>query len=204
MTDIAKPTPLMDDTWTYVDPMTLDDFTADDWAVLDQQRVPYFNIERVRQAMAMMAVGADVPTFGYQVNNLEHCLQAATMAMRDGLDEETVVVTLFHDIGFLSNNESHGEFAATFLKPYVSARHVWMLERHMYFQAVHCATHPAVDPNIRERWRGHPDFEYTANWVERYDINSFDPAYDRAALEDFEPLVQRIFANPRQDIALPA
>ncbi len=203
MKDNTTPTPLMDENWTYVAPMNLDDFTADDWGVLDTQRVPYFNVERVRQAFAMLAAGADAPTFGYQVNNLEHALQAATMAMRDGLDDETVVVTLFHDIGFLSNNESHGEFAAMLLKPYVSARHVWMLERHMYFQAVHCATHPAVDPDIRERWRGHADFDYTANWVERYDINSFDPAYDRASLEDFEAMVHRVFAAPRTDLPIP-
>jgi len=204
MTEPTKPTPLMEDDWVYVEPMNLDDFTADDWGVLDRQRVSYFNVERVRQAMTMLAAGVDAPTFGYQVNNLEHALQAATMTLRDGLDDETVVVTLFHDLGFLSNNESHGEFAAAFLKPYVSDRHVWMLERHMYFQAVHCATHPAVDPDIRERWRGHPDFEYTAHWVENYDINSFDPAYARATLEEFEPIVQRVFAKPRGDLDVPA
>jgi len=195
--------PMVDEAWDYVQPMTLDEFSTADWVMLDTQRKPYLETERPKQALEMLSAQADAPTFGYQVNNYEHCLQAATMAMKDGLDEETIVVSLFHDLGFISNNETHGEFSAMLLKPYVSSRHVWTLERHMYFQAIHCAAHPQVDPDIRERWRGHEDFEYAAEWVAKYDICSFDPNYDSAPLDTFIPMVHRVFANPHNEISLP-
>ena len=194
---------LLRDDWSYVEPMTLDDFSTADWAMLDGQRAPYLAGERARQALEMLAVQADAPSFGYQINNYEHCLQSATMALKDGRDEETVVVSLFHDLGFVTNNETHGEFAAALLKPYVSKRNHWMLERHMYFQAIHCASHPAVDPNVRERWRGHADFEYTADWVARFDIVSIDPSYENAPLETFVPMVHRVLSNPAMDLDLP-
>jgi hypothetical protein len=34
----------------------------------------------------------------YNLNRRDHCLQTATRALRDGADEETVVVALFHDV----------------------------------------------------------------------------------------------------------
>ena len=196
--------PLRLDEWSYVEPLILDAFTEADWTLLDRQRAPYLAEERAKQALEMLAVQAAAPTFGYQINNYEHCLQSATMALKDGRDEETVVVSLFHDLGFITNNETHGEFAAAFLKPFISKRNHWMLERHMYFQAIHCAAHPAMDPNIRERWRGHPDFEYAADWVARYDIVSIDPGYENASLETFAPMVHRVFSNPARELDLPA
>ena len=36
---------------------------------------------------------------GYQVSRLEHSLQSATRAERDGANEEMIVATLLHDIG---------------------------------------------------------------------------------------------------------
>jgi predicted HD phosphohydrolase len=196
--------PLLDPSWTYAAPVSLDDFATADWALLDEQRKPYGAVERAKQALDMLTAQAAAPTFGYQINNFEHCLQAATLALQDGAEEESIVVALFHDLGFVTNNENHGELSAMFLKPYISDRNVWMLERHMYFQAVHCATHPDVDPNVRERWRGHPDFEYAASWVARYDVPSINPAYENAPLETFVPMVRRLFETPRRDIPIPA
>jgi hypothetical protein len=194
---------LMKNDWSYAVPVSLDDFAARDWALLDSQRGPYSAAQRAKQALEMLAAQANAPTFGYQINNYEHCLQTATLVLQDGGGEEDIVVALFHDLGFVTNNENHGQFAASFLAPYVSDRNVWMLERHMYFQALHCATHPDVDPNIRERWRGHPDFEYTANWVAKYDVPSINPAMENARLKTFAPMVERLFATPRNDIPIP-
>ena len=39
---------------------------------------------------------------GYKVDRLEHSLQSATRAYRDGADEEMVVAALLHDIGDLA------------------------------------------------------------------------------------------------------
>lgn len=114
-----------------------------------------------------------------------------------------MVCSLFHDLGFVVCNETHGAFAAQLLRPYVSERNVWMLVRHMYFQTLHCAGHPAINPALRERWRGHPHFEYTAAWVARYDQNAIDPGIENLRLADFEPMVNRVFARPPRAAALP-
>jgi predicted HD phosphohydrolase len=200
----GEKSPLLQLGWSYASPVSLDAFKVEDWALLDAQRAPYGATERAKQALDMLTAHASAPTFGYQINNFEHCLQAATLALKDDADEEDIVVALFHDLGFVTNNENHGEFAAAFLKPYIADRNVWMLERHMYFQAVHCATHPDVDPDVRERWRGHPHFEYAARWVERYDVPSINPADASAPLEVFIPMVQRLFETPRREIPIPA
>jgi predicted HD phosphohydrolase len=188
--------PLAHPDWRYVERTALDAFDRGDWELLDRQRGPYLGERMATQALAMLAAQKDEPTFGYQINNYEHCLQAATLALRDGLDEETVVCTLFHDLGFIVCNETHGELVAALLGPYVSDRNLWMLERHMYFLSAHCREHPGADPAVRDRWRGHPWFEYTARWVARYDQNAIDPAFESEPLSVFEPIVRRVFTRP--------
>jgi len=201
----AGRSPLLDPDWRYVEHLSLEAFGPDDWATLNRQRSDYQGRDQARQALRLLAASRDDATFGYMVNNYRHCLQSATRAMRDGQDEETIVVALLHDIGFVACPPSHGEFAAALLGPYVSERSHWMLQRHAIFQDVHAPHQPGVDPNARERWRGHPHFEWSAQFVARYDQAACDPAYDEAPLEAFEPMVRRVFSEPRHldDQALP-
>lgn len=195
--------PLTEPDWAYIEAGNLEDFTAEDWSVMNAQREPYLASEIAKQALQMLVAQKDAPSFGYQINNYEHCLQAATLAMRDGQDEETIVVSLFHDLGFVICNETHGEFAAAMLRPYVSERSTWTLERHMIFQAIHCPTFPGVDVDAREKWRGHPHFEWAAEWVRKYDIGTIVADVENAPLSAFEPMVQRIFARPPKAAPLP-
>lgn len=187
--------PLKDPDWRYVDKLTLDDFRAEDWDILNRQRGPYMAEEQARQALRMLTDSKDDTTFGYRINNYLHCLQSATMALRDGRDEETVVVALFHDLGFLTCPDTHGEFAAAFLGGYISEANRWMLQRHAIFQLAHIQGYPDLDPDARERWRGHPHFEWTAEFVAKYDQNAIQPDYDTAPIETFEPMVYRFFAR---------
>ena len=187
--------PLKEPNWSYVDKPTLDDFRAEDWAILNRQRGPYMAEEQARQALRMLKDSEDDTTFGYRINNYLHCLQSATMALRDGRDEETVVAALFHDLGFLTCPDTHGEFAAAFLGGYISEANRWMLQRHAIFQLAHIQGYPGLDPDARERWRGHPHFEWTAEFVAKYDQNAIQPDYDTAPIETFEPMVYRFFAR---------
>ncbi|MCP5152695.1 MAG: phosphohydrolase [Ectothiorhodospiraceae bacterium] len=177
---------------------SLDALTPAEWAVLERQRNAYLRDHQAEQALRLLTASAGDPSFGYTVNMYRHALQSATMALRDGLDEETVVVTLLHDIGFLACPCGHGEMAAALLGPYVSERNRWMLARHAIFQDHHVAGHPGA--GRRERWRGHPHFAWTAEWVARYDQNAQDASYDCAPLEVFEPMVRRIFAREPRPI----
>lgn len=187
--------PLLRPDWAYVEKVDLEDFRAADWALLNRQRGVYQAAEQARQVLRLLECAQHDPTFGYLVNNYRHSLQSATMALRDGLDEETVVVALLHDVGFTVCPDAHGEFSAALLGAYVSDRHWWMLRHHTIFQQVHLHEYPGLDPNERERWRGHPHFEWTATFVAKYDQNATDPDYECLPLAAFEPMVTRVFAR---------
>ena len=131
------------------------------------------------------------------MNNYQHCLQAATKAMDDGQDNETIVTALFHDVGFAVCNDTHGAFAAELLRPYVHEKHIWTLQRHMYFQFKHLPTVDGIDHDFREKWRDHPWFDWAAGFVEKYDIEAMNADFTNAPLEAFIPLVNDVFAKPR-------
>ncbi|MFN0161741.1 MAG: phosphohydrolase [Burkholderiales bacterium] len=188
--------PLLKPEWQYVEQVALEDFKPEDWALLNRQRALYYPEEQARQVLRLLAASKDDPSFGYMVNNYRHSLQSATMALRDGLPEEDIVVALLHDVGFIACPSMHGAFAAALMGAYISDRNYWMLNRHAVFQNLHSPHLPGVNQHERERWRGHPHFEWAATFVAKYDQDAADPNYDCAPIEVFEPMVQRLFARP--------
>ena len=132
---------------------------------------------------------------GYQVDRLEHSLQTATRAYRDGADEETVVAALLHDIGDLLSPHNHSELAAAVLQPYVSERTHWIVRYHGLFQSYYFAHHRGGDRNARDRYRGHRWYQDAVDFCHRWDQPSFDPDYESLPLSHFEPMVRRIFAR---------
>ena len=132
---------------------------------------------------------------GYRIDRYQHSLQTATRALRDEADEELVVCALLHDIGDNLAPHNHAAFAAEVLRPYVSYESYWLVQKHGIFQGYYFWHHYGMDRNAREKYRGHPCFERTAEFCERWDQTAFDPAYDAAPLETFEPMVRRIFAR---------
>ncbi len=132
---------------------------------------------------------------GYKVDRLEHSLQSATRAYRDGADEEMVVAALLHDIGDLLAPHNHSEMAAAVLRPYVSERTYWVVRQHGLFQSYYYAHHMGGDRNARDRYIDHPWYQDAVDFCHRWDQSSFDPEYDTLSLEFFEPLVRRVFAR---------
>ena len=57
-----------------------------------------------------------------------------------------------------------------------------------------------MDRDLREQYRGHPHFEACAEFCEKYDQSAFDPNYESAPLEFFEPMVARVMARPVRSI----
>ena len=187
--------------WRYIEPCNMDDYSAEDWAVMNRQREDYLAQERAKQALELLSATRDAPTFGYLINHYEHCLQTATLLYRDGHEEDTIVAGLFHDIGFIVCPENHPSFAADLLRSFVSEKNIWMIERHEIFQRIHL--HGCFKPedsefiNAREQWRGHPYFDWTAEFVERYDIVAINPNIESLPIEFFEPMVRRVFSGSR-------
>lgn len=136
---------------------------------------------------------------GYRISRLEHCLQSATRAHRNGEDEEMVVAALLHDVGDMLAPHSHSEMAAAILRPFVSARIYWIVKHHGIFQMYYYAHNCGGDRNARDRFRDHRWFEDAVRFCEEYDQNCFDPGYDSEPLEFFEPMLRRIFARPDFD-----
>ena len=48
----------------------------------------------------------------------------------------------------------------------------------------------------------HPHYEYTAQFCHLYDQSAFDPDYESEPLEFFEPMVERLFAAPKNSMYL--
>ena len=142
----------------------------------------------------------DGDTGGFAVDRLTHSLQTATLALKDGRDEEYVVCALLHDIGDTLGTYNHPDIAAAILKPFVSEANLWMVEHHGIFQGYNFFHHVGMDRNMRDRFRGHPHFDRTAEFIELYDNPAFDPAAETLPLPEFEPMVRRLFAVPRNTV----
>ncbi len=132
---------------------------------------------------------------GMPVDALEHCRQTATRALRDGADDETVVCALVHDIGEAHAPNSHAEFAAAILEPYVSSANCWMVRHHSIFQGYYFWDKLGGDRDARERYRKEPHFQRTADFCERWDQVSFDPTYVSLPLEAFMPQLRAVFGR---------
>jgi predicted HD phosphohydrolase len=134
-------------------------------------------------------------TEAFAVSRYEHSLQSATLAYRDGADEEMIVAALLHDIGDTLALHNHAEIAAAVLKPYVSRKTHWIIKHHGIFQGVYFWHHVGLDPNSRDKYRDHEWFDDAAAFCEKYDQNAFDPDYDSLPVEFFTPMVKRIFSR---------
>jgi predicted HD phosphohydrolase len=172
--------------------------TLEDWAAISVAAAPFSRALPDRLIAALETLGED--TGGFAVNRLEHSLQTATRAHRDGRDEEYVVCALMHDIGDLMGPANHAEIGAVIMKPYISEANHWMMDRHGVFQGYYFFHYLGLDRDMREQYRGHPHFEYAAQFCHLYDQNSFDPGYDTMPLAAFEPMLRRVVAAPRQSI----
>ncbi len=140
---------------------------------------------------------------GYQITRLDHALQTATRAWREGADTDWIVSALLHDIGDGLAPQNHDRFAAEILRPFLREECVWVVEHHGAFQMIYYAHHyDGWNPNERERYRGHPCFESCAAFCERWDQASFDPGYDSMPLSDFAPMVREVFARHPYDAAV--
>lgn len=139
---------------------------------------------------------------GFPIDRLEHSLQTATRASRAGMDEEYVVCALLHDIGDTLGVYNHPDIAAAILKPFVSEANHWMVANHGIFQGYYFFHHLGLDRNMRDQFRGHPHFEYCAQFCHLYDQPAFDPAYKSMPLSEFEPMLRRVMAAPKNSIYL--
>ena len=167
--------------------------TKEDYLLLDKYEKKY--VEKTADRILKFMSSLTETLEGYQVSRLEHSLQSATKALKAGEDDEIIVAALLHDIGDELAPMNHSEYAATILKPYVSEKTHWIVEKHGEFQMFYYAHHLGGDKNKRDKYKGHKYYQDTINFCEKYDQNSFDPNYKSFPLKFFEPMVKKIFSR---------
>ena len=171
----------------------MDKGTKEDYLFLDQHEKDYASktADRIIKFLSSLTETLE----GYQVSRLEHSLQSATRALKADEDEEMVVAALLHDIGDELAPMNHSEYAASILKPYVSEKTHWIIEKHGEFQAYYYAHHLGGNRNKRDKYKGHKYYDACVKFCEKCDQCSFDPNYKSYPLEKFEPMVRNIFAR---------
>lgn len=154
-----------------------------------------------RRLMKELASQAEETITGYRVTRLEHALQSATRAWRDGADVDWIVGALLHDIGDGLSPQNHDRFAAEIIRPFVREEVTWVVENHGVFQMVYFAHHYGWNQYEREKHAGHPCFQSAVDFCERWDQNCFDPDYDSKPLAFFSDMVEEVFARKAYDEA---
>ena len=169
------------------------DGSKEDYLLLDKHEKKY--IEGTADRLLKFMSGLNSTLEGYKISRLEHSLQTATRALNDKAEDEIIVAALLHDIGDELAPLNHSEYAAAVLKPYVSEKTRWIVEKHGEFQMYYYAHHLGGNRNQRDKYRGHKYYQETIDFCEKWDQKSFDPNFKSLSLKEFEPLVKKIFGR---------
>jgi len=152
--------------------------------------------DRVLRELGLQS-GETLP--GYKITRLEHGLQAATRAFREGADIDWMVATVLHDIGDGLAPQNHDHFAAEIIRPFLREEVVWTVEHHGAFQMVYYAHHYGWNQFEREQYTASPYYQSCVDFCERWDQASFDPDYRSEPLSFFAPMVREVFAREAYD-----
>ena len=175
----------------------MDEGTPIDYELLSRLEDEFFTVLPERIVDALKNLDNSLAT--YQISRLEHSLQSAARAKRDGADIEKILGTLIYDLGDNLAPLNHSQVAAAIFRPYVRSEVTWIIEHHGIFQLYYCCDAPGVDKKAREIYRGHKWFDSCEKFCENWDQMSFDPDYTIYPLAHFTPMVREIFSRPPFD-----
>jgi predicted HD phosphohydrolase len=167
--------------------------SKDDYLLLDKYEQEYINGTANRIIRFLSGLNSTLE--GYKITRLEHSLQTATRALNDKASEEMIVAALLHDIGDELAPLNHSEYAASVLKPFVSEKTHWIIEKHGEFQMYYYAHQLGGNRNQRDKYKDHKYYEDALNFCEKWDQASFDPDFKSQKLKYFEPLIINIFSR---------
>lgn len=177
----------------------MDEGKTEDWMVIGQavgQRQA-----RMPAVIKAMLLQLEEQVDGFAIDQLQHGLQTATRAARDGASEEMIIAALCHDIGKVISVENHPAIAAEILKPYVSRETYEIIRTHQDFQGRHYYALMGKDPEARRQYENEPWYEKACLFTDGWDQTSFDPEYDTLPLSYFEPMIERVFSHTEREKA---
>ena len=148
--------------------------TQDDWAAIVRAGMAHQgeHVDRILSHLKLL----DGDYGGFAVDRLEHSLQTATRAHRGrpGRGIRRLRPAARHRRHPAAGQPRRAS-AAAILKPFVSEPNHWMVEKHGIFQGYYFFHHLGLDRDMRDEYRGHPWFEYTAQFCHLYDQNRLRP-----------------------------
>jgi predicted HD phosphohydrolase len=137
---------------------------------------------------------------GYPINLLDHSLQTATRARRDGASDDVVLAALFHHIGTALTVEGQAEVGAAIARGYVSEDAYRIIRHHPEYAWKHHGVQIDRPTDQRDRYAGqsfHPD---AVRLADDWDRVSYEPDYPSLPLSDFEPLIRARFTSLTSDL----
>ena len=168
--------------------------TQGDWAIIASQYGGFARGLPDRVLTHLKLLDGDFG--GFPIDRLQHCLQTATRAHRDGQPETYVVMALLHDIGDTLGTYNHPDIGAAMIKPFVTEQEHWICAQHGLFQGNYYFHFVGMDRDARDVHRGHDHWDACEHFCRTYDQAAFDPDYDTEPLEFFEPMLRRVMAKP--------
>lgn len=142
-----------------------------------------FNTRTVDRLLSELASQAEEAVPGCEITRLQHALQSATRAEKDGADADWIVGALLHDIGDGLAPQTHDKVAAEIIRPFVREEVTWVVEHHSAFQMVYYAHYyDGWNQYEREKYRDSPYYQSCIDFCDRWDQSSFDPDYDMSDL----------------------
>jgi predicted HD phosphohydrolase len=176
----------------------MDESTADDWETICAEHKEFFSGLAERVLNHLMLLKDDYA--GFPIDRLQHSLQTAERAANDGRDEEYVVCALLHDIGDTLGSANHPDIAAAILFPFVTEGNHWMIKHHGIFQGYHFFHHLGMDRNMRDRYKSSPYYDYTEEFINKYDAPAFDSEKPSLDIALFTPMVKNVFLEAKNSI----
>lgn len=131
----------------------------------------------------------------YKINRLDHVLQCATRASRSNADDDWIVAALLHDLGDVLAPYTHGQVAGDIIRPFVRKEVAWVVSHHGTFQMFYNVSLSEELRNSRDQFKDHPYYQSAVDFCENWDQCSFDPEYDTMSLDDFVPVIRRVFGR---------
>lgn len=169
-----------------------------DWEIIHSQFVHHASSLPDRIIDHLLLLKNDYA--GFPVDRLTHSLQTATRAHRAGENPEYVVCALLHDVGDTLATFNHADLGAALLKPFVSEKNHWIVANHALIQGYYFLHFLGLDRNLRDKIKGHPFYADALRFCEQYDCLSFDKDYPTMSLNEFEPMIRGVFAQPLNSI----
>jgi predicted HD phosphohydrolase len=145
-----------------------------------------------------------------------HVIQCASLAMKAGQPEETVLACLLHDLGLWLIKPDHGWWGAQLVEPYVSEKVAWAIRYHQALRFYPDASVGYEYPEMYLRMFG-PDYRPSEHieaayryakdhrwYMEARLITLYDDySFDRALVPSIEPfldIIGRHFKQPEEGL----